>query len=47
MGISSKSAIELTVSVSHCPTVSGMHHFQARVLKGAGPYKVGLYAKKK
>ncbi len=35
------------VNVGHCPTVSGMFHFQAKVQAGSGTYKVGVYAKKK
>jgi hypothetical protein len=35
------------VNVGHCPTVSGMFHFQAKVNAGSGSYKVGVYAKKK
>jgi hypothetical protein len=35
------------VNVGHCPTVSGMFHFQAKVQAGAGTYKVGIFAKRK
>jgi hypothetical protein len=35
------------VNVGHCPTVSGMFHFQAKVSSGSGTYKVGVFAKKK
>jgi hypothetical protein len=35
------------VVVGHCPTKSGMYHFQAKVGSGSGPYVVGLYAKDK
>ena len=35
------------VNVGHCPTVSGMFHFQAKVEAGEGTYKVGVFAKKK
>ena len=35
------------VQVGHCPTTSGMYHFQAKVNAGHGTYKVGVFAKKK
>lgn len=35
------------VNVGHCPTVSGMFHFQAKVQAGEGTYEVGVFAKKK
>lgn len=35
------------VTLGHCPTASGMHHFQAKVSAGSGRYKVGVYAKAK
>jgi hypothetical protein len=35
------------VELGHCPTVSGMYQFQAKVDSGSGEYKVGVYAKKK
>jgi hypothetical protein len=35
------------VTVGHCPTSSGMYHFQAKVNSGEGKYKVGVFAKKK
>lgn len=35
------------VTVGHCPTSSGMYHFQAKVNSGSGKYKVGIFAKKK
>jgi hypothetical protein len=35
------------VNVGHCPTSSGMYHFQAKVNSGSGKYKVGVFAKKK
>lgn len=38
---------ENRVSVGHCPKVGGMFHFQAKVERGAGTYKVGVYARKK
>lgn len=33
------------VSIGHCPKVSGMHRFQAKVGSGSGAYAVGLYKK--
>jgi hypothetical protein len=35
------------VTVGHCPTSSGMYHFQAKVNSGEGKYKVGVFSKKK
>jgi hypothetical protein len=35
------------VTVGHCPTSSGMYHFQAKANSGDGKYKVGVFAKKK
>jgi hypothetical protein len=35
------------VELGHCPTASGMYHFQAKVHSGSGAYKVGVYAKAK
>jgi hypothetical protein len=35
------------VVVGHCPTKTGMYHFQAKVGSGSGSYVVGLYAKDK
>lgn len=33
------------VILAHCPTVSGLFKFQAKVLEGRGHYQVGIYAK--
>ncbi len=35
------------VTIGHCPTVGGMFHFQVKIGRGNGKYKVGVYAKKK
>jgi hypothetical protein len=35
------------VRIGHCPTVTGLYHFQAKVARGAGKYQVGVYAKSK
>lgn len=34
-------------NMGHCPTTSGMFHFQAKVNSGSGDYAVGVYAKPK
>lgn len=36
-----------TVMVGHCPTSAGMYKFEAKVESGSGPYKVGVFSKKK
>ncbi len=45
--ITANKAATNRVTVGHCPTVSGMFHFQAKVASGDGTYKVGLFAKAK
>jgi hypothetical protein len=39
-------SISEKVNVGHCATVSGMHHFQAKIDSGSGDYMVGVFAKK-
>lgn len=45
--ITANKSTQNRVNVGHCPKVSGMFHFQAKVHAGAGTYKVGVFAKKK
>lgn len=35
------------VTIGYCPTIGGMHHFQAKVEGGEGAYMVGVYVKVK
>lgn len=35
------------VEIGFCPDTAGMYHFQAKILDGAGSYRVGVFAKKK
>jgi hypothetical protein len=45
--INQSKSISEKVNLGHCPTVSGMYHFQAKVDSGSGDYTVGVFMKKR